>query len=168
MEISLQRKLISSQDLLFQKAAPISLHWLHEDFLQGILSFSARPHRTQQHNTWGSCKLRFFSPITPQSLFGASWSPASFDVRQAWTRADLQLTNDAELPQKHPCGATSSWQSNTPSAVPPAPPQKPCVWQEGLTPNTRAFYPHSLFKGAVLGQLFACKPALKPPSPETK
>lgn len=93
---------------------------------------------TPQH--LGLMQAQVFSPIMPQSLFRASWSPASFDVRQAWTRADLQLTNNADLPQKHPCGATSSWQSNAPSTVPPVPPKKPRVWQEGLTMNTCALY----------------------------
>lgn len=112
-------------------------------------------------------QAQVFSPIMPQSLFRASWSPANFDVRQAWTQADLQLINNADLPQKHQ-GATSSWQSNAPSTVSPAPPKKPHGWQERLTMDTHTLYSHSLFKGAALGQLFACKCVLKPPCPETK
>lgn len=106
-----------------------------EDFLQ--LLRPPTPHTTAQH--LGLMQAQVFSPIMPQSFFRASWSPASFDVRQVWTRADLQLTNNADLPQKHPCGATSSWQSNAPSTVPPVPPKKPlCL--AGRAHNEHMFF----------------------------
>lgn len=139
------------------KDRPYFLHWLHfwKTSFRGS-SGSQPPHTTHNSTTLRvNASSGFLSYLLcPKSLFTASWSAPDFDVRQVWTRADLQLTNNED--QKHPCEATSSWQPNAASTVPPAPSKKPCVCQEGLTMNTCTLYSHPLFRGTARGQLLAC------------
>lgn len=99
--------------------------------LSGDPHFLSPPtlHTIAQH--LGLMQTRIFSPVMPQSLFTASWSPVSFDVRQAWTRADLQLTNNTHTPKASLWGHIKLAPDMPPSAVPLVPPESSMFGRKG-------------------------------------